>query len=101
MSNQINLWSHLPDEIQNELIKVAEKIGVETIYIFRRPYYQRRNSLILKRYYQLRSKNNQSLKEIYEQIAREVSKFSGNISIRAVEHVIKRNPPAFSPVDGG
>jgi hypothetical protein len=92
MSNQINLWPHLNQEIQHELIKLAENIGVETVYIWRRPYYKRRNELILKRYHQLRSKKNQSLKEIYEQIAKEVSNFSSELSIRAVEHVIKNHP---------
>jgi hypothetical protein len=94
MSNQINLWPHLPQEIQNSLVKLADCLGTETIYIWRRPYYQRRNELIFERYRLLKASTNKSNKEIYEQIAREVSaKTLGKISIKAVEHVILRNSP--------
>lgn len=88
MPNQINLWPYLPKEIQNELIKHADSRGADTIYIWRRPYYEQRNSLILKRYGQLKASTSKPNKEIYEQIAREISRVSGNISPKAVQNVI-------------
>jgi len=93
MPNQINLWPHLPGEIQDEIIKRADSIGAETIYIWRTLYYARRNSYILNQYRQLRTSTNKSNKEIYEQIAREVSYFFGKTSVKAVEHVISRYSP--------
>jgi len=93
MHNQINLWAYLPKEIQKELIKHADSIGTETIYIWRRPYYARRNALILKRYHQLKTNTNKPDKEIYDQIAKDVSELLGKISAKAVKHVITRNVP--------
>jgi hypothetical protein len=93
MSNQVNLWQHLSEEIQNELIKLADCLGTETIYIWRRPYYQRRNSLILKKYRKLKENTNKASKEIYKQIAQEMSGLLGKTSAKAVEHVISRNSP--------
>jgi hypothetical protein len=93
MPNQVNLWSYLPKERQRELINLAETIGTETIYIWRRPYYQRRNSLILKKYQELRSSTSKSDQEIYQQIASEVGKMMGPISVKSVEHVITRYSP--------
>jgi len=93
MSNQINLWPHLPKEIQNELIQQADSIGTETIYIWRRPYYARRNLYLLKRYHQLKTNTNKPDKEIYDQIAKYVSELFGKISAKAVEHVIARYSP--------
>jgi len=83
-----NLWSHLPPEIQNELIKHANSIGTDTIYIWRRPYYEQRNSFIWKRYHQLKASTDLTNKEIYAQIAREISRRFGNISPKAVQNVV-------------
>jgi len=88
MSNQVNLWNFLSQEIKNELIKHADSIGTDTIYIWRRPYYERRNSLILKRFRQIKTNTDKANKDIYEQIAMEVSKLLGNISPKAVQHVV-------------
>ena len=91
MSNPINLWPHLPNDIQKELIKHAASKGADTIYIWRRPYYQRRNELILKRYRQLKASTQKSNKTIYEQIAQEGSEAFGTISVKAVELVVSKN----------
>ena len=93
MLNQLNLWSFLSPQVQNELINLADSVGTETIYIWRRPYYARRNTFILKRYRQLRAGTNKPNKEIYEQIAKEVSELWCKISDKAVKHVIVRDGP--------
>lgn len=50
MSNQINLWKYLSQQTKIELIEIASAMGVDTIYIWHRPYFDLRNSIILLRF---------------------------------------------------
>ena len=87
MSTPKNLWHLLPESLQDELLSVAEAHGTDTIYLWKRLYYPRRNTMIIHRYHQLCALP-LTKQQIYEQIARELSSPAATVSAKAVAHVI-------------
>ncbi len=88
MSEQVNLWPFLSKDARTELSQLANSIGTDTIYVQHKRYYERRNLLILKRYYQLKEGTKMTNHQIYEQIAREITQILGTVTAKAVQHVI-------------
>jgi len=88
MSEQVNFWPFLSRETRTELSQLATSIGTDTIYVQHKRYYERRNLLILRRYYQLKEETKMTNHQIYEQIAHQISKKLGTVTAKAVQHVI-------------
>lgn len=92
MPNQVNFWPFLSPETRAELIQLAITFDVDNIYVWRKTYYERRNSFIIRRYHQLRKETNMTKKGIYEKISQEASEIFGEVTAKAVEHVIYDSP---------
>jgi flagellar biosynthesis/type III secretory pathway protein FliH len=88
MPNQLNLWYHLSRETQTELIEKAYALGLDAVYIWYRPYFELRDSIILRRYSQLKRKTEKTNQQLYDQIASEISSLIEQITPKVVEHVV-------------
>ncbi|HIE26943.1 TPA: hypothetical protein EYP66_06625 [Candidatus Poribacteria bacterium] len=87
MPNQLNLWCHLSRETQTELIEKAYALGLDSVYVWYRPYFELRDSIILRRYNQLK-KTNKTNQQLYNQIAEEISSLLEQVTPKVVEHVV-------------
>jgi hypothetical protein len=94
MPNQLNLWYHLSRETQTELIEKAYALGLDAVYVWYRPYFELRDSIILKRYSQLKRKSQKTNQQLYHQIAEEISSFLEPVTPKAVEHVVSSAKPS-------
>lgn len=88
MPNQLNLWCHLSRETQTELIEKAYALGLDAVYVWYRPYFELRDSIILKRYNQLKRKTDKTNQQLYHQIAAEISSLLEQVTPKVVEHVV-------------
>jgi len=88
MSTKVNLWPFLSQKTQAELMRLANIIGTDLIYVRRNAYYERRNELIKRRYLKLKEETKMTNEEIYQHISLEISQILGTVTAKAVQNVI-------------